>query len=73
MNEFLGGKGDVEAMAAAVDPSLYRNRKAGEESRAGDPLTAREVRPDPVAEDRIPLGLGEVLAQLQCIEDEPVG
>jgi len=28
VNEFLGGKGDVKAMAAAVDPTLYRNRKA---------------------------------------------
>lgn len=28
VNGFLGGKGDVEAMTAAVDPSLYRNRKA---------------------------------------------
>jgi hypothetical protein len=27
--EFLGGQLDVEAMAAAVDPTLYRNRKAG--------------------------------------------
>ena len=33
VNEFLGGQGDVKAMAAAVDPSLYRNRKAGEETR----------------------------------------
>jgi hypothetical protein len=28
VNEFLGGGLDVEAMAATVDPSLYRNRKA---------------------------------------------
>jgi hypothetical protein len=27
VREFLGGRGDVERMAAAVDPSLYRNRK----------------------------------------------
>jgi hypothetical protein len=27
VNEFLGGGLDVEAMAATVDPSLYRNRK----------------------------------------------
>jgi hypothetical protein len=27
VNEFLGGGLDVEAMAASVDPSLYRNRK----------------------------------------------
>jgi hypothetical protein len=33
VNVFLGGKGDVEAMAAAVDPSLYRNRKAGDKER----------------------------------------
>jgi len=33
VNDFLGGKGDTEAMAAAVDPGLYRNRKAGEETR----------------------------------------
>lgn len=28
VNEFLGGRLDVEAMAAAVDPQLYRNRAA---------------------------------------------
>jgi hypothetical protein len=33
VNDFLGGKGDVEAMAAAVDRSLYRNRKAGDKER----------------------------------------
>ena len=27
MNEFLGGRLDVDKMAAVVDPSLYRNRK----------------------------------------------
>ncbi|MGC8644371.1 MAG: sulfotransferase family protein [Isosphaeraceae bacterium] len=27
INEFLGGQLDVRAMAAAVDPKLYRNRK----------------------------------------------
>ncbi|HZW34058.1 MAG TPA: sulfotransferase domain-containing protein [Isosphaeraceae bacterium] len=27
VNEFLGGAADVERMAEAVDPSLYRNRK----------------------------------------------
>ncbi len=27
INDFLGGKLDTEAMAAVVDPSLYRNRK----------------------------------------------
>jgi hypothetical protein len=27
--EFLGGRADVGAMVKAVDPSLYRNRKAG--------------------------------------------
>ena len=31
--EFLGGQGDVQAMAAAVDPALYRNRKSGESTR----------------------------------------
>jgi len=34
VNEFLGGKANVEEMVKAVDPSLYRNRKA-----AGDPVT----------------------------------
>jgi len=29
VSEFLSGKADLEAMAAAVDPSLYRNRKPG--------------------------------------------
>ncbi len=28
ISEFLGGKADPKAMATAVDPSLYRNRKA---------------------------------------------
>lgn len=28
INEFFGGRLDVDAMAAAVDPSLYRNRQA---------------------------------------------
>lgn len=28
VNEFLGGGLDIDAMAATVDPSLYRNRKA---------------------------------------------
>jgi Sulfotransferase domain len=28
VREFLGGRGDVRRMARAVDPSLYRNRKA---------------------------------------------
>ncbi len=30
VNEFLGGKLDTAAMAAAVDPKLYRNRKSGD-------------------------------------------
>jgi len=30
VSEFLGGKADPQAMAAAVDPSLYRNRKPGD-------------------------------------------
>ena len=30
VSEFLGGLLDVPAMTAAVDPSLYRNRKSGE-------------------------------------------
>lgn len=29
INEFLGGGTNFEAMAAAIDPALYRNRKAG--------------------------------------------
>src|SRR5262249_19961627 len=28
VSAFLGGRADVEGMARAVDPSLYRNRKA---------------------------------------------
>lgn len=28
INQFLGGRLDTEAMAAAVDPNLYRNRQA---------------------------------------------
>jgi hypothetical protein len=28
IREFLGGQGDVEGMVGAVDPALYRNRKA---------------------------------------------
>jgi hypothetical protein len=28
VSDFLGGKADVEKMAKAIDPSLYRNRKA---------------------------------------------
>jgi hypothetical protein len=35
VQEFLGGSTDLERMAAAVVPSLYRNRKAGGESVAG--------------------------------------
>jgi hypothetical protein len=27
INQFLGGKLDVEKMASVVDPNLYRNRK----------------------------------------------
>jgi len=30
VSEFLSGKTDPKAMAAAVDPSLYRNRKPGD-------------------------------------------
>ena len=30
VSQFLGGRADVAAMAAAVDPSLYRNRKASD-------------------------------------------
>ncbi len=30
VSEFLGGKTNPKAMAAAVDPSLYRNRKPGD-------------------------------------------
>ena len=35
--EFLGGRADAEGMVKAVDPSLYRNRKAGAEPAAGRP------------------------------------
>jgi hypothetical protein len=35
VREFLGGRADVEAMVKAVDPSLYRNRKAAGEAVAG--------------------------------------
>jgi Sulfotransferase domain len=28
VSEFLGGRADAQAMASAVDPALYRNRKA---------------------------------------------
>jgi hypothetical protein len=28
INEFLGGRLDVEKMVAVVDPALYRNRKS---------------------------------------------
>jgi hypothetical protein len=34
LREFLGGRVDVEGMVKAVDPSLYRNRKAAGESAA---------------------------------------
>jgi len=30
VSEFLSGKTNPKAMAAAVDPSLYRNRKPGD-------------------------------------------
>jgi hypothetical protein len=48
--EFLGGKASAEGMAASVDASLYRNRKAptgssAEPSRA--PIGAPEVRVNP--------------------------
>ncbi len=36
VSAFLGGRANAEAMAAAVDPSLYRNRKASEE-RSSEP------------------------------------
>lgn len=35
LNEFLGGRLNVAAACAAVDPSLYRNRKAAAEPAAG--------------------------------------
>ncbi len=31
VSAFLGGRADVQAMAAAVDPALYRNRKTSHE------------------------------------------
>jgi hypothetical protein len=34
VSDFLGGKPDAEAMAKAVDPALYRNRKRAGESAA---------------------------------------
>jgi Sulfotransferase domain len=37
VREFLGGRADVEGMVKAVDPSLYRNRKAAGEPAAGTP------------------------------------
>jgi len=37
VRDFLGGTADVEGMVKAVDPSLYRNRKAAGESVAGNP------------------------------------
>jgi hypothetical protein len=30
VSEFLSGKAEPKAMAAAVDPALYRNRKPGD-------------------------------------------
>ena len=33
VHNFLGGRGDVERMAASVDPSLYRNRRTAEAVR----------------------------------------
>jgi hypothetical protein len=38
LSEFLGGAVDVEGMAGAVDPSLYRNRKTP--AGSGGPLVA---------------------------------
>lgn len=35
VNEFLGGRLDVQAMAAAVEQDLYRNRKAQEPEASG--------------------------------------
>jgi hypothetical protein len=35
VREFLGGTADVEGMVKAVDPSLYRNRKAAGEAQVG--------------------------------------
>jgi hypothetical protein len=32
LNQFLGGKLDVEAMAGVVDPALYRNRAVGRQA-----------------------------------------
>jgi hypothetical protein len=37
VREFLGGRLEVAAATAAVDPSLYRNRKTGTEPVAGRP------------------------------------
>jgi hypothetical protein len=37
VRQFLGGAANVEGMVKAVDPSLYRNRKAAGEPAAGRP------------------------------------
>ena len=42
LNEFLGGRYEVEKMAAAVDPSLYRNRA---EALATEKLLTRNRTP----------------------------
>ena len=36
VSQFLGGGLDEDAMAAAVDPALYRNRAAGQGAAGGD-------------------------------------
>jgi hypothetical protein len=38
VREFLGGTVDVEGMVRTVDPTLYRNRKAGSEPVASTPV-----------------------------------
>jgi hypothetical protein len=37
VNSFLAGRADLRAMADAVDPSLYRNRKTSEEQSTNSP------------------------------------
>jgi len=37
VHAFLGGRGNLEAMVQAIDPSLYRNRKPASDPAAGNP------------------------------------
>ena len=42
VSEFLDGRTDVEKMASSVDPTLYRNRKSGNE-KAGEAVAGKGV------------------------------